>query len=64
MIDLKFFDESGMDLPSSREKKIERIFSGEEFRRLAVEEIGDLTFPFHRVAESYKEGVLTRSTEK
>lgn len=38
-------------------KKIERIFTGEEFRRVAIEEVGDLTFPFHRVAESYKDGM-------
>jgi mannose-1-phosphate guanylyltransferase / phosphomannomutase len=59
VIDIKFFDESGLDLPSSREKKIERIFAGEEFRRVAIDETGDLSFPFHRVAESYKEGVLS-----
>ncbi|MBI5078962.1 NTP transferase domain-containing protein, partial [Candidatus Saganbacteria bacterium] len=58
VIDLKFFDENGMDISSSREKKIERLFFGEEFQRLGIEEVGELTFPFHRVAEYYKEGVL------
>ena len=58
VIDIKFFDESGMDLSSSREKKIERIFFGEDFKRVGIEETGELSFPFHRVAESYKEGML------
>ena len=58
VIDVKFFDENGMDLASAREKKIERLFFGEDFKRMGIEEIGELTFPFHRVAESYKDGVL------
>ncbi|HVN67207.1 MAG TPA: hypothetical protein VMT55_02470, partial [Candidatus Sulfotelmatobacter sp.] len=58
VIDIKFFDENGLDLTSAREKKIERVFAGEEFKRTGVEEVGDLSFPFHRVAESYKEGML------
>jgi len=58
VIDIKFFDENGMDLASSREKKIERLFFGEDFKRMQIEEVGELTFPFHRVAEFYKEGVL------
>lgn len=59
VIDIKFFDENGMDLTSAREKKIERVYSGEEYRRVGIEETGELSFPFHRVAESYKEGALS-----
>lgn len=58
VIDIKFFEESGMDLASVREKRIERLFFGEDYKRMEIEEIGELTFPFHRVAESYKEGAL------
>jgi mannose-1-phosphate guanylyltransferase/phosphomannomutase len=58
VIDIKFLDESGMDLASTPEKKIERYFFGEDFKRAIAEEIGELSFPFHRVAESYKDGVL------
>ena len=58
VLDIKFFDENGLDLASAQEKKIERLFFGEDFKRVGVEEVGDLNFPFHRVAESYKEGVL------
>jgi mannose-1-phosphate guanylyltransferase/phosphomannomutase len=59
VMDIKFFDENGMDLASSREKKIERLFFGEDFQRVCIEEVGELSFPFHRVAESYKDGVLS-----
>ena len=58
VIDIKFFDENGMDLSSSREKKIERVYFGEDYKRAGIEGVGELSFPFHRVAESYKEGVL------
>ena len=58
VIDIKFFDENGMDLASAREKRIERLFFGEDFKRMGIEEVGELSFPFHRVAESYKEGAL------
>ncbi|MDD4179138.1 MAG: nucleotidyltransferase, partial [Candidatus Margulisbacteria bacterium] len=58
VIDIKFFGEDGMDLTSAREKKIERLFFGEDFKRVAIEEVGELSFPFHRVAEYYKHGVL------
>jgi len=60
VIDIKFFDENGMDLSSAREKMIERLFFGEDFKRMGIEDVGELNFPFHRVAESYKEGVLSR----
>ncbi|MCU0641555.1 MAG: sugar phosphate nucleotidyltransferase [Candidatus Margulisbacteria bacterium] len=59
VIDIKFFDENGMDLTSAREKKIERVYASEEYRRVGVEATGELSFPFHRVAESYKEGALS-----
>ncbi|KAF0132800.1 MAG: nucleotidyltransferase [Candidatus Saganbacteria bacterium] len=60
VIDIKFYDDSGMDLHSSKEKKVERYFFSEDFKRICVENVGELTFPFHRVAEQYKEGVLHR----
>ncbi len=58
VIDIKFFDNNGMDLASAPEKKIERLFFGEDFKRMVSDEIGELSFPFYRVAESYKEGAL------
>ncbi|MBI5700751.1 mannose-1-phosphate guanyltransferase [Candidatus Saganbacteria bacterium] len=60
VIDIKFFDESGMDITSTKEKKIERLFFGEEFKKISVSDVGELTFPFHRVSEQYKEGILSQ----
>ncbi|HTY12571.1 MAG TPA: sugar phosphate nucleotidyltransferase [Candidatus Omnitrophota bacterium] len=58
VIDIKFFDDNGLDLDSAKEKKVERMFFAEDFKRLRAEEVGELNFPFHRVAEQYKEGVI------
>ncbi|MFA4967606.1 MAG: sugar phosphate nucleotidyltransferase [Candidatus Margulisiibacteriota bacterium] len=58
VLDLKFFDDDGLDLDSLKEKKTERLFFAEDFNRIHTEEVGELTFPFHRVAEQYKEGVI------
>ena len=57
LIDIKFFDEGGMDISSSREKSIERLFFREDFRRAKVEEIGRLSLPVYDV-ELYRHGVL------
>jgi mannose-1-phosphate guanylyltransferase/phosphomannomutase len=58
VIDIKFFDAAGIDLTSSAEKKIERLFFAEDFGRTKVEETGELSYPFHRVVEEYRAGIL------
>jgi mannose-1-phosphate guanylyltransferase / phosphomannomutase len=57
LIDIKFFDERGMDISSSREKSIERSFFREDFRRAKVDEIGRLSLPVYDV-DFYQEGIL------
>ncbi|MEI7904558.1 MAG: mannose-1-phosphate guanyltransferase [Candidatus Firestonebacteria bacterium] len=57
LIDIKFFDENGMDLPKSKEKSIEGLFFREDFRRARYNEVGEITFPSHAV-DHYKEGFL------
>lgn len=59
LIDIKFFDGDGMDLSPSKEKSIEKFFWGEDYERPTIDETGELTFPFYRVAEGYKEGLIT-----
>jgi mannose-1-phosphate guanylyltransferase/phosphomannomutase len=59
VVDIKFFDEDGMDFSSTKEKKVERLFFGEEFRKVNIQEVGELSFPFHRVVEQYREGILS-----
>ncbi len=58
VLDIKFFDSDGMDLPAGKEKTVERLFFGEDFQRAPIEETGELSFPFYRIAEQYKEGFL------
>jgi mannose-1-phosphate guanylyltransferase/phosphomannomutase len=58
VIDIKFFDIDGLDLSASREKVVERLFFGDDYERASVEETGELSFPFYKVAERYKEEFL------
>ena len=58
VIDIKFFDSVGMDLTPSKEKQVERLFFGEDFERVPMEDTGELSFPFYRVAEQYKDGFV------
>lgn len=57
--DIKFFDSVGMDLSPSKEKMVERMFFGEDFQRVHMEDVGELTFPFYKVAERYKDGFVS-----
>jgi mannose-1-phosphate guanylyltransferase/phosphomannomutase len=57
LIDIKFFDDRGMDISANREKGVERLFFREDFRRAKVEDAGRLSFPEYDV-ENYREGVL------
>lgn len=58
LLDIKFFDERGMDISASREKGIERLFFREDFRRAKMEGTGVLSFPEYDV-ESYQESILS-----
>jgi mannose-1-phosphate guanylyltransferase/phosphomannomutase len=57
-LDIKFFDAEGMDLSPAAEKKIERIFFGEDFLQTNMEGTGESQNPVHRVVEEYKAGML------
>lgn len=56
-VDIKFFDNNGMDIPSSNEKTIERLFFREDFRKSPINKVGNLNFPYH-VIESYNSSIL------
>jgi mannose-1-phosphate guanylyltransferase / phosphomannomutase len=58
LIDIKFFDERGMDISANREKGIERLFFREDFRRAKVDGTGALSFPEYDV-EYYQQGILS-----
>jgi len=57
LIDILIFDEHGMDISTSREKSIERLFFREDFRRAKVDEIGRISPPPYGM-EYYQDGVL------
>jgi mannose-1-phosphate guanylyltransferase/phosphomannomutase len=49
---IRFFDDSGLDLSEDGQRKIERLFNREDFRRVLPAEIGDIGFP-PRALEQY-----------
>ncbi len=49
---VRFFDSSGTDISEDGQRKIERLFQREDFRRVLAEEIGDIQFP-PRALEEY-----------
>jgi mannose-1-phosphate guanylyltransferase/phosphomannomutase len=57
LLDLKFFDRSGLDLHPGQEKSIEKLFFREDFRRSPMEETGEMYFPIHGL-DTYSTGFL------
>ncbi|MBI5682497.1 MAG: mannose-1-phosphate guanyltransferase [Deltaproteobacteria bacterium] len=58
ILDLKFFDESGLDLHPNQEKTIERLFYREDFRRAQMKDTGEISFPAHAF-EHYHNGFMS-----
>src|SRR3954465_6366250 len=56
-VDILFLDEHGADLSQAVQRKLERVFSRQEYRRAFPGEIADLSFPA-RVLDSYAQEVL------
>ncbi len=49
---IEFFDDKGIDIPKSKEKKIEGAYFKEDLRRSQIHEIGSVTYP-SRVIDVY-----------
>ena len=49
---IRFFDTNGADLSEDAQRKVERLFGREDFRRVFPAEIGDIGFP-PRALEQY-----------
>ncbi len=49
---IRFFDGNGLDLSETSQRKAERLFNREDFRRVLPAEIGDIAFP-PRALEQY-----------
>jgi mannose-1-phosphate guanylyltransferase / phosphomannomutase len=56
-VEIEFFDERGIDIDASTQRKIERAYYRDDLRRAFHHEIGELTFP-PRGREYYLRGVL------
>jgi mannose-1-phosphate guanylyltransferase/phosphomannomutase len=56
-IDIIFLDERGAELSQADQRKLERVFSRQEFRRAFPGEIAELSYP-PRVVESYTHELL------
>ncbi len=58
VIDIKFFDNKGLNLHPNQEKGIERLFFREDFGRATLEETGEMVFPIHGF-EYYQNGFMS-----
>jgi mannose-1-phosphate guanylyltransferase/phosphomannomutase len=56
-VDIIFLDERGAELSQADQRKLERVFSRQEFRRAFPGEIGELSYP-PRAVESYTRELL------
>src|SRR5665213_93201 len=54
---IRFFDERGIDIDESSQRKIERLYYREDFRRALAREIGDIGFPT-RAVEYYTAALI------
>jgi len=58
LIDFIFFNGDGLDMPTVKLKKVERLFSGEDFRRATLDQIGHLD-TLLGVLESYRSDFIS-----
>src|SRR5207245_9288730 len=54
---IRFFDEKGIDIGEAAQRKIERLFHREDFRRAFAADIGDIGFP-PRALEYYSNALM------
>ena len=54
---IRFFDQGGLDIDEGTQRKIERLYHREEFRRALAHDIGDIGFP-GRAIEHYTSALM------
>ncbi|MCT9088426.1 mannose-1-phosphate guanyltransferase [Streptomyces sp. ASQP_92] len=59
-VDIMFFDERGADLSQAGQRKLDRVYARQEYRRAFPGEIGDLQFP-SSVFDSYTGSLLRKA---
>jgi mannose-1-phosphate guanylyltransferase / phosphomannomutase len=57
-VQIRFFDTEGIDIPETAQRKIERLYHREEFRRAMAAEMGDIGFPA-RYLEHYTDVMMS-----
>jgi mannose-1-phosphate guanylyltransferase / phosphomannomutase len=57
-VEIRFFDAGGLDLPEDTQRKIDRMFFREDYRRPGSHRLGELEFPPHTV-EQYVTGLTS-----
>ncbi len=63
LITIELFDERGIELPPSSQRKLESFFFREDFRRVRDDEVGSIEYST-RVIEVYREALLSHLDEK
>jgi len=58
VVQIRFFEQPGIQLTPSLQKEIEKHYTRQEFRRVAYDEVGSVTYPA-RVRESYAQDLLS-----
>ena len=63
MVDIKFFDADGLDISKNTERKIENLFFREDFRRVYLDDIGNIDYApnvieplHHRLPAAHRPG--------
>ncbi len=56
VLEIHFYEKTGLDIPPWEEKKIERLYFRGEFRRAFLDEVGDIIYP-PRAFEYYSAGL-------
>jgi mannose-1-phosphate guanylyltransferase/phosphomannomutase len=57
IVDIKFFDQNGQDISKATERKIENMYFREDFRRVYLDEIGDISYA-PNVVERYTDAFI------
>lgn len=62
-VEIHIYDKQGLDVPASAEKKIERLYMRQEFRRTSFDEVGEIIYPA-RAMEYYSAGLIDSLGER
>jgi mannose-1-phosphate guanylyltransferase/phosphomannomutase len=57
VVEIRLFDADGADLPAASQRKVERVFFREDYRRAGPSKLGELEFPPH-APEQYVFGMV------